>query len=173
MSTFKRINSKIQNFVNRCPEHKWWRLLVPLAFLFDILSCWNLLEVWRVKNLPDHVLRLVFQQQGISLAEVDQQLIEEIKGLATLGLSSLFTLFLLVTSLFYVAALFGKEWGRSYVRSYIGFAAILSLVMLWDDQGLGVTWFALNCLATFYYFCAFIILRKCSNTNKYLGRVPI
>lgn len=129
---------------------------VVTLIITDLLNSWYLRLWWVAKNMSETFLVQSSQRSGVSLEELGPASISELKQFFDQSFYFFLAIILANNLFFYIFYLRRKLWAQGFVLFYALTAAALSLTFLFDNAGLGTTWFIYNLVMIFVYTYMFL-----------------
>ena len=129
---------------------------VIILIISDLLNSWYLRLWWVAKDMSRTLLIQSAQRSGISLEELGTASITELRQF--FDQSFYFFLFIILANnlFFYLFYLRRKLWAQSFVLFYALTASALSITFLFDNAGLGTSWYIYNLSMVFVYAYLFL-----------------
>lgn len=141
-------------------------------FVTDLVNSWFLRVLWQGKQMSMLLLRSVFTQKGVSIADFSAGSIQEL--IDFISNSFYFFLFIILINnlFFYLFYLRRKLWAQGYVLFYAITGAVLQLSFIFDNESVGWGWTVYNLLIIPYYIYVFFGVKflKAETTEVVLGK---
>lgn len=114
------------------------------AFALDVLNAAYFVKYFQVQNLSERAWSLALRMRGEDWWGLDENLRQELVGMANQSLGMVIVAILLVNSFFYVYLSKRKLWAWQYVQSYAWGAVGLTLITLLEGFPVGGAWEIIN-----------------------------
>ncbi len=131
-------------------------ITVVLLIVTDLLNSWYLRLWWVAKDMSDVLLRQSAERSGMELGDLGPDSIRELQQFFDHSFYFFLTIILANNFFFYAFYLRRKLWAQGFVLFYALTAAMFSTLFLFDNAGLGTTWYIYNLVMVFIYSYLFL-----------------
>ncbi len=159
-----------QKFLNWARSFESRRLAIALSLsagALDLLNAAYFVKYFSVQNLAEQAWSLALRMRGEDWWGLDENLRQELIGMANQSLGMVIVAILLVNSFFYLYLSRQKLWAWQYVQSYAWGAVGLTLLTLLEGFPVGGAWEIINLSSIpCYTLLALFCLARKSDFNK-------
>lgn len=129
---------------------------VLILIVTDLLNSWYLRLWWVAKDMSHKGVLMSAEQSGVSLQDIGPDSVREIQQFFDNSFYFFLVIILANNLFFYVFYLRRKLWAQGFVLFYTITAAMLSVMFLFDNGGLGGAWYAYNLIMIPVYTYLFL-----------------